>query len=73
MTDNKTDDSARGRRIALVIAGVGLGWILATYLGEALDLSQRLRALFDLVALAGFGWAIWMIYRLWRDRQKHEG
>lgn len=25
---------------------------------------------FDLAALAGFGWALWMIYELWRDRQK---
>jgi threonine/homoserine/homoserine lactone efflux protein len=70
---DKPDLNRRGRRIALVIAGTGVAWIAATALGQALDWSQRLRALFDLMALAGFGWAIWMIYGLWRARQKHEG
>ncbi|MBV2360565.1 DUF5337 domain-containing protein [Thalassococcus sp. CAU 1522] len=65
----RPDDAAKGRRIALVIAGVGLGWMAATALGGALDWSQRTRALFDLAALAGFGWAIWMIWGMWRARQ----
>jgi len=60
--------SRRGRRIALVIAGTGLVWILLTVLGQALGLSQRLRALFDLAALAGFGWGLWMAVALWRER-----
>ncbi|GAA4223730.1 DUF5337 domain-containing protein [Sagittula sp. NFXS13] len=63
----------RGRKVALTIAGVGLFWIAVTALGQALDWTQSLRALLDLVALAGFIWAIWMIYGLWRARQEHEG
>ena len=67
---SETDNQARrGRVISLLIAGVAIGWIALTALGQALDLSQRTRALFDLLALAGFGMAIWMIYGLWRDRQ----
>jgi MFS family permease len=62
----------RGRVIALIIAGSGLGWIVANALGMALDWSQRLRAFFDLAALGGFVWAIWLIYGLWRDRQEHK-
>ncbi|MBP0481950.1 DUF5337 domain-containing protein [Sagittula salina] len=70
---NKNDLNRHGRKIALMIAGVGLYWITITALGQALDWSQRLRALFDLVALAGFIWAVWMIYGLWRARQDDEG
>ncbi|HBT01726.1 DUF5337 domain-containing protein [Salipiger marinus] len=60
----------QGRVIALVIAGTGLAWIAATAAGELLGWPQRTRAFFDLAALAGFGTAIWMIYGLWRARQK---
>ncbi len=66
------DINRRGRAIALLIAGVGLAWIAATALGAALDWSQRIRALFDLAALAGFGLAIWKIYELWRDRRTNK-
>jgi len=68
---NDTDKLARqGRLTALLLAGVGLYWIGVTALGSWLDWTQRTRALFDLLALAGFGTAIWMIYGLWRARQK---
>ena len=40
--------------------------LLAFYL----DLGQRWLAHFDLAALGGFVWALWMLYGLWRDRQK---
>lgn len=66
------DHARRGRRIALFVAGLGLLWIAIIAIGNAIDLSQRVRALLDLIVLAGFGWAIWMIYGLWRDRREHE-
>ena len=53
-----------------LIAGTGLFWIAATALGAYLGWDQRTRALCDLVALAAFGYAIFMLYGLWRDRQK---
>ncbi len=64
------DINRRGRVIALIIAGTGVGWIAAIAIGAALDLDQRWLALIDLAALGGFVWALWMLYGLWRDRQK---
>lgn len=66
---NDDDIAKGGRRAALVMAGVAIFWIIATYVGGALELSNRTRALFDLMALAGFGFALWMTYRVWRLRQ----
>ena len=67
----KQDEAQAGRRVALFLAGVGLFWILATWAGSALDLSNRVRVLFDLFALAGFGWALWMTIDIWRKRQNN--
>lgn len=61
-----------GQRAALFLAGVGLFWVVATWAGGALGLSIRVRALFDLIALAGFGWALWMTYQVWRSRPTNE-
>lgn len=71
MSDRQMD-TRRGRMISLVIAGVALAWIGATALGAQLGWSQRTRALFDLVAVAGFLWSLWLIYGLWRDRQHNK-
>ncbi|EET48757.1 DUF5337 domain-containing protein [Thalassobium sp. R2A62] len=68
-TEQNSETSRIGRRIAVVIAGTGLFWIGATWIGGQMGLSLRVRALFDLIALAGFGWALWMTYRIWRSRQ----
>ena len=38
-----------------------------------MGLSQRVRALFDLMALAGFVWAFVLIYQIWRARQGQQG
>jgi threonine/homoserine/homoserine lactone efflux protein len=65
----EADQSRAGRRAALVIAGTALLWVVATYLGAKLGLGQRVLALFDLMALGGFLWAMWMIYNIWRARQ----
>jgi threonine/homoserine/homoserine lactone efflux protein len=62
-----------GQRVALFTAGVGLFWVLSTWLGGQLGLSNRTIALFDLLALVGFGWALWMTYGIWRARQNDEG
>ena len=68
----RDEQGRRGRTIALIIAGTGLFWIAATALGAFLGLTQRTRALFDLAALAGFGFAIYMLIDLWRARRKDE-
>ncbi|MFP7570792.1 DUF5337 domain-containing protein [Marivita sp. S2033] len=70
--DRNSEQARKGRRIALVIAGVGVFWIVITMIGSQYGWSQRTRALFDLIALAGFGLGIWMTYQLWRARQTDE-
>lgn len=57
----------RGRRAALVIAGTGVFWVLMSLIGQKEGFGQSLRLVFDLLALAGFTVAIWLIYQLWRD------
>ena len=72
-TDKDKELARRGRMAAMVIPGTGVFWILATILGAQLGLTQRTRALFDLMALAGFAWAVWMIYQVWQLRQSDKG
>ncbi len=71
--ERDTELARKGRMAAMVIAGTALFWILAMFLGSQLGLTQRTRALFDLMALGGFVWAIWMIYQIWRLRQGDKG
>lgn len=66
------DQERRGRVIALVIAGTGLLWLTLLALGNSLDWSQRTLAFFDLAALAGFTWGLWLLFGLWRARRKNK-
>ena len=68
-----TKEARAGQRVALIIAGVGVFWILANVIGDGYGWSNRVRAIFDLAALAGFGFALWQVYRLWRARQDDRG
>jgi hypothetical protein len=61
-----------GQRLALVIAGTGLAWVLANLLGAHFGWSNRTRALFDLIALAGFGWAVISAIGIWRDTRQNK-
>ncbi|MDR9394193.1 DUF5337 domain-containing protein [Roseovarius sp. SYSU LYC5161] len=63
----------KGRFTAIVIAGTGVFWILATLIGGELELSNRIRALFDMLALAGFIWALVLTYQIWRARRDNQG
>ena len=73
MTNNDQQIARKGRFTAMVIAGTAVFWILATLIGGYLDLTNRVRALFDLLALAGFIWALVLIYQMWRLRQDNQG
>ncbi|KQB98359.1 hypothetical protein AL073_05670 [Loktanella sp. 1ANDIMAR09] len=68
-----TSESRAGQRVALIVAATGVFWVLANLIGAEYDWPNRLRALFDLAALAGFGFALWQTYQLWRARQKDKG
>ena len=69
--DPGTDASGgrAGRRAALVLAATGLFWIATTWAGAAWGWPVRVRVLLDLIALAGFGLALFMTYQVWRARR----
>jgi len=69
MSSKDAQIARKGRNAALVIAGTGVFWILATIIGGSLALDQRVRALFDLMALGGFVFALLLIHQIWRARQ----
>ena len=69
---NDTDKAiaAKGRYIALVIAGTMVLWlVLSLFIGPMLGLPGRYALLFDLLALAGLIYALVNIFQLWRMRQ----
>ena len=63
----------QGRLASLVAVATGLFWIGVTWAGAQWGWPQRTRALFDLIALAGFAFVLIAVYRIWRARQKDEG
>ncbi|WP_138933685.1 DUF5337 domain-containing protein [Roseovarius arcticus] len=73
MSDVDRKQAQAGRRAALVIAGTAVLWVAVTFIGSKLGLDQRTLALFDLMALGGFLWAVWMIYNIWRARRDNQG
>jgi len=64
------DQTAKlGRQAAIVIAAAGVLWIAAEAIGGQQGWSNRTLALFNLVALAGFGAGLWLAFQAWRARQ----
>ena len=61
------------RTAAIVLAGTGLLWIIATWAGGAWGWSVRVRALCDLFALAGFGFGLYLTWQAWRIGRAHKG
>lgn len=59
--------------MALYIAGLGVFWLCSNVAGGYLGWSNKTRLIFDLVVLAGFGGAFWMVINIWRSRQKDKG
>ena len=71
--ERNSEQARKGRVAAIVIVGTAVFWIAATFIGAEMGLSQRVRALFDLMALGGFVLALAMIYQIWRKRRDNEG
>ncbi|KIC10093.1 hypothetical protein RA19_13165 [Leisingera sp. ANG-M1] len=65
--------AAKGRHIALVIAGtISLWVVLSLFIGPMLGLPGRFALLFDFAALAGMIYALVNIFQLWRMRQNSQ-
>ena len=60
----------QARLVSLVIAGTMVLWIGAQYVGGQMGWSPRFALLIDLIAVAGFVWALVVTYRIWRQRQR---
>ncbi len=76
MTRNAELDKALARQarlVALVIAGTMILWMSAQWLGGQIGLQARYVFLFDLLALAGFAWALVVTYQIWRKRRDNQG
>lgn len=57
------------RLVAIVLVGTMVLWMGAQFLGGKLGLEARFVFLFDLLAIAGFVWALVVTYQIWRGRR----
>ena len=62
----------QGRLVAVVIAGTMILWLAGQWIGGAIGLPERYVFLFDLLALAGFLWAMIVAFQMWRNRQNND-
>jgi len=60
----------QARLAAIVIAVTGVLWLVAVSFGGQLGLPPRFVFLFDLAALAAFFFALVILFRVWRARQR---
>lgn len=60
------------RTVSLVIAGTMVLWLVAQWIGGKIGLPERYVFLFDLLALAGFLWALIVTWQIWRKRNENE-
>ncbi len=68
--DPKERHRARqARLVSVVITATMVLWIGAQYVGGQMGWPPRFALLFDLLAVAGFAWALVVTYRIWRQRQ----
>ncbi len=68
--DDQLAQAKQARLAAIVIAVAGVAWIVAVNLGGYLGLPIKFAVLIDLAALAAFFFALVIIYRVWRARQR---
>lgn len=75
MPNDAKDEAAKrqGRLIALVIAGTAILYVAAQFIGGQLGLATRYFILFDLLALAGFLWALIVTFQVWRNSRDDQG
>ena len=67
-TRSGTQLARQARLVSVVIAATMILWMVAQWLGGQLGLPPRYVFLFDLLALAGFFWALMVTWQIWRKR-----
>ena len=66
-----SDPLAKQTRIAAIVIMVTmLLWMGASWFGGEVGLPKRYAFLFDFAALAAFGWALIVLFQVWRKRQQ---
>jgi len=62
----------QARLVSLVIAGTMVLWLALQWLGGRFGLPERYVFLLDLLALAGFLWALIVTWQIWRKQHDNE-
>ncbi len=68
--DMERRNARDGRIAALVIAGTMLIWLGLQWAGPRLGLGPAYAILFDLMALAGFVWALVVTWQIWQRQRR---
>jgi hypothetical protein len=63
------DDRGQVKLVSIVLVVTMGGWLLLQMIGGTYGWPARFIFLFDLMALAGFAYALIVTYRIWRRRQ----
>ena len=69
-TDTDKMLARQARLVSIVIAVTMVGWMAGQWLGGRLGLPDRFVFLLDLLALAGFLWALIVTWQIWRRRRE---
>jgi len=59
------------RQVAAVLVATMVVWMLLSWAGGFYGWQPRYAFLFDFLALAAFGWALFVTFRLWRQRRNN--
>ncbi len=72
MSDKSEHLKAQTRLASIVILVAMLGWMLVTFIGGKLGLPVRFAFLADFATIAAFAWSLFVLFKVWRQRQKGE-
>jgi hypothetical protein len=61
------------RLVAIVLASTMALWMFLSWAGGYYGWEARYAFLIDFLALAAFGWALFVTYRIWRARRAGRG
>jgi len=62
----------KSRQAALAIAGTMAVWMLLQLIGAEYNWPRKYALLVDLFALAGFIWALTVVFQIWRTRRSED-